>query len=213
MDTVDNTWETIMLSSTTSVSGFNDYEARVGILSSYRIRRLNTYGFYGPWSSTLTATITAPGVAVGVTGGHVLIFTTNSRQNGSSNLAYLPIWDSSDTITEDFTFPEAGFLTLQAMYNKDFFTAFRPLERGGERFQRNILVQAAAISPETLADFTSLRNMAWDTVPYICVRDEDGNRWFAAINVPSGRVQRGRRLYEAVVDIIEVSDTPSQVDP
>jgi hypothetical protein len=213
MDTVDNTWETIMLSSTTSVSGFNDYEARVGILSSYRIRRLNTYGFYGPWSSTLTATITAPGVAVGVTGGHVLIFTTNSRQNGSSNLAYLPIWDSSDTITEDFTFPEAGFLTLQAMYNKDFFTAFRPLERGGERFQRNILVQAAAISPETLADFTSLRNMAWDTVPYICVRDEDGNRWFASINVPSGRVQRGRRLYEAVVDIIEVSDTPSQVDP
>lgn len=213
MDALDSTWETVMLSSTTSVSGFNDYEARVGILSSYRIRRLNTYGFYGPWSTTLTATLPAPGVAVGVTGGHVLIFTTNSRQTGSSNLAYLPIWDSGSTITEDFTFPEAGFLTLQAMYNKDFFTAFRPLERGGERFQRTILVQAAAISPETLADFTSLRNMAWDAVPYICVRDEDGNRWFASVNVPSGRVQRGRKLYEATIDIIEVSDTPSQVDP
>lgn len=213
MDTVDNTWETIMLSSTTAVSGFNDYEARVGILSSYRIRRLNTYGFYGPWSSTLTATITAPGVAVGVTGGHVLIFTTNSRQDGGSNLAYLPVWDQGTTVTEDFTFPESGFLTLQPMYNKDYFTAFRPLERGGERFQRTILVQAAAISPETLADFHSLRNMAWDTVPYICVRDEDGNRWFASINVPGARVQRGRRLYEATVDIIEVSDTPSQVDP
>lgn len=213
MDTVDSTWETIMLSSNTAVSGFNDYEARVGILSSYRIRRLNTYGFYGPWSSTLTATLPAPGVAVGVSGGHVLIFTTNSRQDGSSNLAYLPIWDAGTTISEDFTFPEAGFVTLQAMYNKDFFTAFRPLERGGERFQRTVLVQAAAISPETLADFTSLRNMAWDTVPYICVRDEDGNRWLASINVPTGRVQRGRRLYEATLDIIEVSDTPSQVDP
>lgn len=213
MDAVDNTWETIMLASNTSVSGFNDYEARVGILSSYRIRRLNTYGFYGPWSSTLTATITAPGVAVGVTGGHVLIFTTNSRQDGSSNLAYLPIWDVGTTITEDFTFPEAGFVVQQAMYNKDFFTAFRPLERGGDRFQRAVLVQAAAISPETLSDFTSLRNMAWDTVPYICVRDEDGNRWFASVSVPSARVQRGRRLYEAAVDIIEVSDTPSQVDP
>ena len=213
MDAVDNTWETIMLSSSSAVSGFNDYEARVGILSSYRIRTVNAYGFYGPWSSTLTATITAPGVAVGITGGHVLIFTTNSRQTGSSNLAYLPIWDSSTTIAEDFTFPEAGFLTLQAMYNKDFFTAFRPLERGGERFQRTVLVQAAAIAPETLADFTSLRNMAWDQVPYICVRDEDGNRWFAAINVPSARVQRGRRLYEATIDVIEVSDTPSQVDP
>jgi hypothetical protein len=213
MDTVGSTWETIMLSSTTSVSGFNDYEARVGILSSYRIRRLNTYGFYGPWSSTLAATLTAPGVAVGVTGGHVLIFTTNSRQTGSSNLAYLPVWDSGSTISEDFSFPEAGFVQLQAMYNRDFYTAFRPLERGGERFQRSILVQAAAISPETLADFTSLRNMAWDSVPYICVRDEDGNRWFATIVVPSGRVQRGRKLYQATIDIIEVSDTPSQVDP
>ena len=213
MDTVDNTWETIMLSSNTAVSGFNDYEARVGIVSSYRVRRLNTYGFYGPWSSTLTGTITAPGVTVGITGGHVLIFTTNSRQTGSSNLAYLPIWDAGTTISEDFTFPEAGFVQLQAMYNKDFFTAFRPLERGGERFQRSILVQAAAISPETLADFTSLRNMAWDSVPYICVRDEDGNRWFASIAVPSGRAQRGRKLYEATIDIVEVSDTPSQVDP
>jgi hypothetical protein len=213
MDTVGNAWETIMLSSNTAVSGFNDYEARVGILSSYRMRRLNLYGFYGPWSATLTATLTAPGVTVGVTGGHVMIFTTNSRQDGSSNLAYLPIWDSGSTITEDFSFPEAGFVTMQAMYNKDFFTAFRPLERGGDRFQRAILVQAAAIAPETLSDFTSLRNMAWDAVPYICVRDEDGNRWFASINVPGARVQRGRRLYEASIDITEVSDTPSQVDP
>ena len=214
MDTVDNAWQTIMLSSDSrAVSGFNDYEARVGILSSYRIRHLNSYGFYGPWSATVTGTIPDPGVTVGVTDGHVLIFTTNSRQNGSSNLAYVPIWDVGTVITEDFSFPESGFTTLQAMYNKNFFTAFRPLERGGERFQRRILVQAAAIAPETLADFTSLRNMAWDSVPYICVRDEDGNRWLASINVPGGRVQRGRRLYEATIDVIEVTDTPSQVDP
>lgn len=213
MDTVDTTWTTIMLSTNTSVTGFNDYEARVGIASSYRIRRLNLYGFYGPWSSTVSGTITAPGVTVGVTGGHVMIFTTNSRQNGSSNLAYLPIWESGQIVNENFTFPEANTVVMQAMYGRDYVTTFHPTERGGEQFQRTILVQAAAISPETLADFTSLRNMAWDSVPYICVRDEDGNRWFATIIVPSGQVVRGRRLYEASISVIETSAVPTQVDP
>lgn len=209
MDTVDTAWQTIMMASSASVSGFNDYEARVGLLSSYRIRSVNTYGFYGPWSATLTATITAPGVAIGMTGGHVLIFTTNEVQNGSSNLAYSSIWENQ--VEEGFSFAEAGFTTLQAMYDRDFFVAFRPLERGGEQFTREILVQAAAISPPTLGDFRSLRDMAWDDVSYICVRDEDGNRWLANVTVPSGRVQHYRKLYRAQIQVIEVTDTPSQV--
>jgi len=99
------------------------------------------------------------------------------------------------------------------MYDRDFFVSFRPTERGGTRFQRNVLVQAAAISPETLEDFTSLRDMAWADLSYVCVRDEDGNRWFATVLVPSGRVQLNRTIYIAPVDIIEVTDTPTSVDP
>jgi hypothetical protein len=126
-------------------------------------------------------------------------------------LAYSNAWEGS--VNEEFTFPEATFVQLQAMYNKDFFTAFRPLERGGERFSRTVLVQAAAIAPPTLADFTSLRDMAWDSVNYICVRDQEGNRWFATILVPSGKVQHFRRIYMAEVEVIEVTDTPTPVDP
>ena len=114
---------------------------------------------------------------------------------------------------ESFAFPESQFVQLQAMYNRDYFTAFRPTERGGEQFSRTLLVQAAAIAPETLGDFTSLRDMAWADTSYICVRDEDGNRWFATILVPGGRVLRDRRLYMAPVEIIEVTDTPSEVNP
>ncbi len=212
MDTVEPDWQTIMAASTPQTSTFNDYEARVGIATSYRIRATDVYDFPGPWSSTVTITSAAPGVTGGcVSDGHVLIFTTNERQNGSSNLAYASVWEGR--VEENFTFPEAGFVQLQAMYNRDFFTAFRPLERGGEQFSRTVLVQAAAIAPETLADFTSLRSMAWDTVPYICVRDEDGNRWFATVIVPTGRVLRDRRLYLAAVNITEVTATPSLVDP
>lgn len=211
MDTVETDWATIMKSTSPTGASFNDYEARVGIVSSYRIRAVDVYEFPGLWSSTVTATVTAPGVVIGCTGGHLLIFTSNERQDGSINLAYSSVWEGN--VEENFAFPEAGFVQLQAMYDRDYFTAFRPSERGGEQFQRTVLVQAAAIAAETLADFTGLRDMAWEDTSYICVRDEDGNRWLATVMVPSGRVLRDRRLYMAPVNIVEVTATPSPVDP
>lgn len=211
MDTVDTEWQTIMAATSPGQSSFKDFEARIGIESTYRIRMVNVYDFPGPWSAEVSETITEPGVEIGCEGGHLLVFSSNERQDGSSNLAYSSVWEGQ--VAEDFVFPEADFTQLQAMYGRDFFTAFRPSERGGERFGRTVLVQAAAIAPETLGDFTGLRDMAWADTSYVCVRDEDGNRWFATILVPGGRVQLYRRLYMAPVEIIEVTATPSEVDP
>jgi hypothetical protein len=206
-------WTTIMKATGPAVTGFSDYEARVGLLSEYRVRAVDVYDFPGPWSATVGATIPAPGVTgtLITAGSHVLVLTSNERQGGSRNLAYCPAWEGR--VEEGFTFPEAEHGQLQPMFGRDFSTAFRPTERGGERFSRMVLVQAAAISPETLADLTSLRDLAWDTLSYVCVRDEDGNRWLANVVVPDGRVLRDRRLYLASVDITEVTSTPSQVDP
>lgn len=205
-------WQTIMKATTPLITGFNDYEARVGMTSDYRIRAADVYSFAGPWSSTASISIASPGVSGScLEQAHIMIFTTNEHQSGYSNLAYSNAWE--DTVTEDFGFAEAGFTQLQPMYNRDFFTAFRPNERGGEQFARSLLVQAAAIAPETLGDFQSLRDMAWTQVPYICVRDEDGNRWLASVTVPNGVVQNRRRLYLASIGIVEVTDTPSPVDP
>lgn len=213
-DSVDSEWQTIMEASSITGSSFNDFEARVGIDTLYRIRAVDVYGFYGSWSSEISATITEPGVTIGCRGdGHLLIFTSNENQCGDYTLAYSNAWESGEQVVEDFTFPEAGFTQLQPMYDRDYFTAFRPTERGGEQFQRNILVQAAAISPPTLGDFQSLRDMAWDNVNYVCVRDEEGNRWFANVTVPSGRVMRNRNIYMAPVQVREVTATPTPVDP
>lgn len=204
-------WQTIMKATNQAASGFNDYEARVGLSSTYRIRAVDSYLFEGPWSSSISSTVTEPGVTIGCQGGHILIFTSNASPTGGYNLAYSSVWEGS--VEEGFTFPEAGDVQLQKMYGRDFVVAFRPLERGGERFSRTVLVQAAAISPPTLGDFRSLRDMAWADVPYICVRDEDGNRWYATVLVPSGTVRRSRQLYMAPIDVIEVTDTPAEVDP
>jgi hypothetical protein len=207
-------WATIMQATSTAVTGFNDYEARVGLASSYRLRTVDALGFEGSWTSTVDLTIPTPGATGGscLNTGHMLLFSSNMSQTGAYTLAYSSAWEDSQ-VSEEFTFPESSFVQLQPMYGKDFFTAFRPDERGGDRFQRNVLVQAAAISPETLADFTSLRDMAWAGNPYTCVRDEDGNRWFASVGVPSGKVVHNRTIYLAAVDVAEVTDTPAPVDP
>jgi hypothetical protein len=212
MDTISTDWKSIAYVQAPLTSGFRDYEARVGILTSYRIRGISNLLFTGPWSTTVTGTLAAPGVTgIGMgANAKTLLFTTNEVQSGASNLAYALAFES-DT-TEEFKFPEAAFNQYQLMYNRDFQVAFRPLERGGETFSRTILVQAAAISPPTLADFTSLRNLAWDDTSYVCVRDEDGNRWFANVTVPTGRVKmNNRELYLADINVIEVTQTPSVV--
>lgn len=211
MDTIDTDWQTIMQATDVGRTSFLDYEPRVGVQSSYRIRGCDAYEFCGPWSSTVSSTLLAPGIA-GTDGNGVLIFTSNERQDGSINLAYTEQWNS--TPETQFDFPEAGNVKLQEWYNHDFVTAFRPLERGGERFEAVLLVQAAAVSAPVLEGvFNSLRDMAWDTVQYICVRNELGDRWWATVLVPDGRVRRNRRLQLARVQVIEVSDTPCVAEP
>lgn len=212
-DEVDDEWQTIMLSTGTALSGFRDYEARVGVESEYRIRTVNELDFYGPWSTTLTSTLTSPGVAgLSDDGNSVLIFTTNERQGGLTNLAYVMTWESD--VTEEFSFPEASTVQLRDVFRRDFPIAFRPAERGGERFSRDIIVQNAAVPTGLERDgFRSLRDLAWEDVSYICVRNELGDRWFANVNVPSGQVTRNRRLYIARIDIAEVSAVPSAADP
>lgn len=207
-------WETIMQATNPAITDFNDYEARPGIATRYRIRTVDKYGFTGPWSPEVSGMVPAPGVEGRCLdeGRHVLIFTSNEVQDGSANLAYSSVWEDG-TISEDFKFPDANVVQMQTMYGKDFYTAFRPMETLGEQFTRNMLVQAASMSPARMANFTSLRDLAWDDLNYVCVRDEDGNRWLATINVPSGTVKRRRTLYIAPVDISEVTDTPTPVDP
>jgi hypothetical protein len=211
MDTVDlNNWQTIMKATTVTVTGFRDYEARVGIQAWYRLRSANVLDFRGAWV-TGSSTLPSPGVSSPLTtsGNSMLIFTSN-KQPGS-NLAYRMQFEGSPV--EQFVFPEAEFVQLQQMFGKDFYTAFHPLERGGERFQRTLLVSAAAISLKSMANFNSLRDLGWADLPYVCVRDELGNRWYATILIPGGTVRRNRKIYMAQIEVVETSATPYPVNP
>lgn len=208
MDEVDTEWQTVLNTTNLCVNSFADYEARVGVISWYRMRVLNALDFAGPWV-TGSATIPSPGVAVARGASSVLIFTSNAQPD--SNLAYVMQWEGQPA--ELFSFPEADTVTLQRLFGRDFFLAMRPLERGGERFTRTLLVNNAAIALPSLADFRELRDLAWADLDYVCVRDELGNRWFATIIVPEGAVRGDRTIYLAQIEVIETTNVPSPVDP
>lgn len=210
-DAVTTDWQTVMLTESPGcVIQFNDFEARVGVLSEYRMRTLNALDFAGPWV-TGSGTITSPGVVMANSGSanSVLMFTTN--EESASNLAYVMQWEGAPV--EEFLFPEVETLALQRMFGRDFAIAFHPLERGGDRFNRTILVNAAAIALPSLANFRGLRDLAWADLDYVCVRDELGNRWFATVIVPSGDVRSDRTIYLARITVSEATDTASPVDP
>lgn len=201
-------WQTILDATNYCFTTMQDYEARVGTESRYRARYCDSLDFCGPWVSG-AATPAAPGVTGSGSdvGDSVLIFTSNRQP--LSNLAYTMVWNGQPV--ETFVFPEVDTQLFQRLYGRDFQVAFRPLERGGESFERIMLVQAAAIPIPSLANFTSLRDLAWADLPYVCVRDELGNRWYANVLVPQGQVTRGRRLYLAQLRVTEVTDEAAPV--
>lgn len=207
-DTVDTDFHTIAQISDIDQLEFTDWEARVGVESTYRISVCLVNDFCSVSFNTTTFTLTAPGVAGAGAGNSVLIFTSNHGPTG--NLAYIMQWEGEPI--EDYAFPEAGFVELQARYQRDFFTAQYPTERGGEQFSRLMLVQAAAVAAPSLGNFRSLRDLGWAVLPYVCVRDELGNRWFANIQIPSGQVRRNRTVYLADVTVTEITDIPVAVE-
>lgn len=205
-------FQTIMLCTDPTVLTFNDFEARVGTTSVYRIRTLNVLNFAGLWSTYVSGTPVAPGITGSCndeTGA--LIFTSNAEQAGAKNAAYIMQWDNVPN--EDFTLPEAGFVQFQPMYGRDGAVAFHGTERGLETFTRNVLIQAGALSPAVLGNVTTIRDLAWDQIPYVCVRDGRGNRWFANVRVPSISARNDAQNYMARLDITELTRTPYPVDP
>lgn len=210
-DTMDaGEWEVVARAIHPLVSQFDDYEVRVDVETHYRIRYVHQNGMFGAWSATVTSEIPAPGVTGVQSDKGVLIFSSNS--DPTRNLAYVQIWQGAPN--EDFTFVEAGTRELQRMYGRDYQVAFRPLERGGVQFTRTMLVNAARVPVETLREgFTSLRDMAWADLPYICVRSDRSDRWLSNVNVPNGSIRNRRKLYVAELEITEVAAEPYAPEP
>jgi len=203
---------TIMLSTTASGTSFRDYEARVGVTAVYRIRTLNVLNFAGLWSTYVSGAPPAPGVTGGCgSQDGVLIFTSNSSQAGADNAAYVMQWDN--TPNESFDLPESDMVTFQPMYGRDGSIAFHGTERGLEEFSRQVLLAAGAIALPSLADASDIRDLAWAQLPYVCVRDDRGNRWFSNVRVNGVNARNNAQNYTASLAVTETTRTPYPVQP
>lgn len=190
---------------------FDDYEYAAGRNNSYRIYVFNANGTSGNTEGDL---IVGPlPTTVNDNGGDCNALTFTSNADPLRNLAYPTSWPSGSPAVKEFTFLEAEERVLQRFHRRNYSVAFRPAERGGVQFTRTLLTNSATIPLSSLRDgFTSIRNTAWNDVPYVCVRDQHGNRWFANINVPTGTVQSNEKLQLVEVTITEVTIEPYPVE-
>lgn len=211
-------WRRIASISDYNINCFEDFEGRVGVSTDYRVRLMRLDGACGDWT-TVTGFVRVGASqatqAPAVTGGAcpALLFTAN--ESPASTVAYPLAWISAGAgvPTEDFTFAETETVVTQRIHGRDYQVAFRPLERDGVRFSRTLLVNALSVPTARLdSGFTSLRDLAWETLSYVCVLDPRGGRWFATVLVPGGTVREANQVYLANVDIIETTDRPSVVD-
>lgn len=204
-DDADATWQTIARFPDIARTSMFDVEPRVGMASRYRIRMINIYDLPGPFSPTVTANI--PAVAEGL-----WLFTSNHMVN--SAFAAPEVAPQAPNFQPSF--PEGSSVTLQEMYGRDFVTSFHGTERGGERFGLTLLANQGAVSlPQLDTLFTTFRDLAWDDVPYVCVRYAEGDRWFANVQLPDGTVRRrsgGRQVQLVAVRVAETLALPTPVE-
>lgn len=211
-DLIDTTWRDVARITDRTIRTFNDYEARIGVSTSYRVRMVRTDGIAGDWVTVTGFVRFGPSISATsptATGCDGLVFTSN--EDPLATVAYPYLFQG--TPTEVFEFVEAGTVVTQRLHMRDYQVAFKPLERGGVQFSRQVIVNAIA-TPAARLDrgFLALRDLAWESLSYVCVLDTRGNRWLAYVTVPTGTVRGTNEVYIADITIVEVTDRPTVVD-
>jgi hypothetical protein len=70
------------------------------------------------------------------------------------------------------------------VYGRDKFIEFRPLEKLGVRFKRQLIVSALCTPVKPCLNVThTLHRICQETMGLV-VRDNCGNRWYAGVQVP-----------------------------
>lgn len=194
------TWQLIASIDDEPSDGFDDYEARLGLEESYRLRVVRSDGAASYYTDVETVTLNPAGCG----------YTFTSNEAPAASVGYPDTYDGRAVRTYDF--PEAGEVDYRVLFGRDNVVAFHPLSRRGVRFDRRLVIggfaaPAAGVGPPAAA---LLRDLVWASLPYVCVRDNDGNRWFASVRVPDESAYRYRSTHVlwVTVFVVEVTATP-----
>lgn len=201
------TWQTIAEITDESVESFYDSEGRLGVEESYRMRVVRADENASFWTDTETGT--APAAGCGYT------FSTNEQPELA--VAYPDVYGTGSS-ERKYDYPDAGEVQFRAMHGRDYQVAFRPLAQRGVTFERRLLVAGLEATSGTVGPpaAEALRAIANATLSYVCVRDQDGNRFFAAVQVKDltalGLDDGDSALHSVNVTVTEVTDIPVPAD-
>jgi hypothetical protein len=208
MDDLSPDWERVAYVAGRTNTAWNDHEVRIGVASSYRVRVVRTDAVTGDWSAATSASkiLVPPGQVA-------LAFSSNAATG--MGCVYPEVWTGE--VVRSWDFLEAGDVKLRQMFGRDGQVAFRPLERKGDHWQRQVLLSAlCSVARPSMALFNPLRDLAWAPVPYVCVRDGEGNRWLASLTVTGGDNRRAdtanTELWLADIGITVVATVPAVHD-
>lgn len=196
-------WQTVARITDSTILRWIDHEARRGMPSAYRVRNVRTDGVGSDWAL-------CGSVAVPAESNAMLLLTGNVRPDLS--VATMDVGLGSKP-GRDYAFAEADEVTLRSLYGRDYRVAFKPTERRGSAFNRMLLVDDGLPASPTLLVLRQIRDLAAAAVPYVCVLDGEGNRWFASISVPDGVLRRPRALAIASLRVVEITATAYTAGP
>lgn len=196
------------------VGTLQDYESRRNMPANYRIRLVRDDRVPSDWSAIVTATATMACVG--------LIFTANATPEAS--VFYV---DLADGQTRAYSFPR-NFTMFQPQ-GSDGQVAYFEIADRLETFARKLRIRAGTIPCMEACDdpggystdvFRPMINLSRAGLPYVCVHEESGKRWFAFVNTPAGQWTQhggperegGWAVYTLDVQIIEETNVPNTVD-
>jgi hypothetical protein len=203
-DDVTEGYRTIARVTSEAVTGFNDYEGRRNIEANYRMRVERSDGATSVYTDVETADpeFTQCG------------YQLTSNEDPSLNLEYM---DTPDRVY-DFQDPVQEW----ELFDRDFAVMFRQTEDRGVVFVINFWLYmdgtpVANNVPDNLRGFqafTALKTLVRADLSYVCVLDEDGNKWFAALRMDGQKATRkepgGKYLFP--IRVRQVTTTPTTPD-
>jgi hypothetical protein len=197
-DPTTDTWTQIARLTSKSATTWYDPDIRFGVAEAYRVRQVRSGEVPSEWlgDTTTSIYIEAPGCG--------LYFTVAEDQEW--NLAALDVYGGGPA---DRDFDWLDRKVLVPMFGRDYQVAFSPTETRGVTFQRTLLLNAiSAMALPTYDTFDPLRDLARAPVSAVCVRDHEGNRWYCALDVPSGKLRASGEFAWAQVAMTEVAGGP-----
>ena len=211
-DSVDEEWRDVALLSTEEVWQFRDSDARFATTTRYQMRVLRDDGSRSPWTLYDAVDLTPPSCGLAI----------SSNVRPDLMVAY------QDIGARTYKLADADETTFKTRYAQGYQTVGYPLEAGSDVLPLSLIIYAESDTGSGVEPvdgpgrrvFDPLLRIAGQTVPgeekvilpYVCLRNEAGDRWFGTLVVSACEWDGETNRYIAQCSFTETTDSPAVVD-